>query len=274
MDSNATVRLHTGRTMPVIGLGTWGIRGSKRQAVEEALACGYRMIDTSSDYGSQPSIGELVSKGAISRESLYLVTKVEETDDAYKATLRALEELRTDYLDLILIHRPPRTGAGVDLWRGLVRAQKEGKVRDIGVSNYSEQQIQTIAGATGIVPVVNQIEWSPFGWSQQMFDFCKANNIIIQAYSPLTHGQRIDDGVLAQIAERHNKTPAQIMIRWSLQHGLVPIPKAESDQHIKENISVFDFTLNSEDMAALDSLNENFSALAPMPIYELNRKER
>lgn len=274
MDVNSTVQLHTGRAMPVIGLGTWGIKGSKRQAVEEALACGYRMIDTSRDYDSQPSIGELVSRGAIPRESLYLVTKVEETDDAYEATLQALEELRTDYIDLILIHRPPRTGAGVELWRGLIRAQKEGKVRDIGVSNYSEQQIQTIAGATGVVPVVNQIEWSPFGWSQQMYDFCKANAIIIQTYSPLTRGQRISDGVLAQIADRHNKTPAQIMIRWALQHGLVPIPKAESDQHIKENISVFDFALNSEDMSALDSLNENFSALAPMPIYELNRKER
>jgi 2,5-diketo-D-gluconate reductase A len=274
MEINATVQLHTGRVMPAIGLGTWGIQGSKRQAVEEALACGYRMIDTSQDYGSQPSIGELVSRGAIPRESLYLVSKVEETDDAYEATLRALKELRTDYLDLMLIHRPPRTGAGVELWRGLIRAQKEGKVRDIGVSNYSEQQIQTIGGATGVVPVVNQIEWSPFGWSQQMYDFCKANDIIIQAYSPLTHGQRINDGVVMQIADRHNKTPAQVMIRWALQHGLVPIPKAESDQHIKENISVFDFTLNSEDMAALDSLNENFSALAPMPIYELNRKER
>lgn len=274
MDIHSTVQLHTGTRMPVIGLGTWGIRGSIRQAIEEALACGYRMIDTSGDYGSQPSIGELMSRGAIPRESVYLVTKIEETDNAYEATLHALEELQTHYIDLMLIHRPPRTGAGVDLWRGLIRAQKEGKIRDIGVSNYSEQQIQTLVGATGILPVVNQIEWSPFGWSQQMYDFCKENNIVIQAYSPLTRAERLNDGIVAQIADKYNKTPAQILIRWSLQQGLVPLPKAESDQHIEENISVFDFHLNDEDMSILNSLNENFSALAPMPIYELNRKGR
>lgn len=274
MDIHSTVRLHTGNVMPVIGLGTWGIRGSVRQAVEEALACGYRMIDTSGDYGSQPSIGELTSQGTISRESIYLVTKIEETDDAYEATLRALDELQTSYIDLMLIHRPPQSGAGVELWRDLIRAQQEGKIRDIGVSNYSEQQIQTLAGATGVMPVVNQIEWSPFGWSRQMYDFCKENSIIIQAYSPLTHGERITDGIISQISNKYNKTPAQILIRWSLQHGLVPLPKAETDQHIEENISVFDFALNGEDMSALDSLNENFSALAQMPIYELNRQRR
>lgn len=271
MDIQSTIQLHTGTAMPVIGLGTWGIRGNIYNAVEEAIACGYRMIDTSGDYGSQPSIGEFVAKNTVPRSSIFLVTKVEENEDAYEATLRNLDELKTDYVDLMLIHRPPKKGAGVDLWRGLIRAKDEGKVRDIGVSNYSEQQIQTLIEATGIKPVVNQIEWSPFGWSKQMFDFCKENAIVIQAYSPLTHSQRIDDGVVAQIADKHNKTPAQILIRWSLQHGLVPLPKAETTQHIEENISVFDFDLTSEDMTALDSLNENFSTLAPLPIYELNR---
>jgi len=271
MDIQSTVQLHTGTQMPVIGLGTWGIRGNKYNVVEEAIACGYRMIDTSSDYGSQPSIGEFFAKGTVPRTSMYLVAKVEEDEDAYEATLRNLEELKTDYIDLVVIHRPPDEGAGIELWRGLMKAQQEGKVRDIGVSNYSEQQIEALVSATGVMPVVNQIEWSPFGWSQQMYDFCKENGIVIQAYSPLTHGKRIDDGIIARIADSYGKTPAQILIRWSLQHGPVPLPKAESVQHIEENISVFDFALTHEDMAELDSLNENFSALAAMPIYELNR---
>jgi 2,5-diketo-D-gluconate reductase A len=273
MDIQTNVKLHSGGSMPVIGLGTWGLKGDIPSIVMTALAAGYRMIDTSSDYGSQSGIGEALALTDIPRSELYIVTKVEETDDAYKRTLQNLEELQLEYIDLMLIHRPPQNGAGEELWQGLIRAQKQGLVRDIGVSNYSEQQIQSLVASSGVYPVVNQIEWSPFGWSAQMLEFCEENDIVIQAYSPLTHDERLNEGVLQQMGEKYGKTPAQILVRWSLQMGLVPLPKSDNPTHIQENVDVFDFSLSSEDMEELRGLNEDFSALADKPIYQKNRKE-
>ncbi len=271
MDSQSTVQLHTGTEMPSIGFGTWGIKGDAKSATEAAVAAGYRMIDTSGDYGSQPGIAEALKRGHIPRSSIYLVTKVEETDDAYAATVKNLAELQVDYVDLMLIHRPPKDSAGEALWRDLIKARQEDKVRDIGVSNYSEQQIQTLTDLTGVKPVVNQIEWTPFGWSRQMNTFCAENDIVIQSYSPLTHGERLDDGYLTDICEKYEKTPAQILIRWNIQHGWVPVVKSENPAHIEENHAVFDFELADEDMQALDSINEDYSVLAEKPIYQLNR---
>lgn len=271
MDIGSTIKLHTGTEMPVLGFGTWGIGGSVKKATETAISAGYRMIDTSGDYGSQPGIGEALKLNNIPRSSIYLVTKVEETDDAYKATINNLGELEVEYADLMLIHRPPNEGVGEELWRDLIKARKEDRIRDIGVSNYSEQQIQTLVDATSVKPVVNQIEWSPFGWSRQMDEFCKENDIIIQSYSPLTHGKRVNDGALAEIGDKYGKTPAQVLIRWNLQHGWVPIVKSENPSHIEENIAVFDFELADKDMQELDGMNENYSALGDRPVYQLNR---
>ena len=271
MDIQSTIPLHTGTKMPVIGFGTWSIQGSVKKATEAAISAGYRMIDTSGDYGSQPGIGEALKLNAIPRSSVYLVTKVEETDNAYKATINNLRELEVEYVDLMLIHRPPRDEVGEDLWRGLIKAQEEGKTRDIGVSNYSEQQIQTLTDLTGVKPVVNQIEWSPFGWSRQMHDFCLQNDIVIQSYSPLTRGQRLSDGYLNEIGLKYDKTPAQVLIRWNIQHGWVPIVKSDDPNHIEENIDVFEFKLAAEDMRTLDEMNEDYSALGEGPAYQLNR---
>jgi 2,5-diketo-D-gluconate reductase A len=163
-----------------------------------------------------------------------------------------------------LIHRPPEDGVGVELWEGLVRARKEGLARDIGVSNYSSGQLQDLARATGEVPVVNQIEWSPFGHSPPMFEFCRANGIVIQAYSPLTRAERLDDERLREIASRYERTPAQILIRWNLQLGTVPLPKANRKRHLEENIEVFDFEISDADMSALTGLNEEYSSLGSL----------
>lgn len=271
MDIRSTIQLHTGTEMPVIGYGTWGIEGSVKDATTEALKAGFTMIDTSGDYGSQPGIGEALESGDVPRSSIYLITKVEETDNAYEATLQNLDELGMEYVDLMLIHRPPADGVGEELWQGLIRAQQEGKTRDIGVSNYSEEQIEILTDRTGVKPVVNQIEWSPFGWSQQMADFCEETDIVIQSYSPITRGERLDDGALNEIGLKYGKTPAQVLLRWNLQHGWVPIVKSDDPKHIEENISVFDFELADEDMQVLDGMNESFSALAERPVYQLNR---
>ncbi len=251
--------------MPVIGLGTWQLTLDTAETVLYALELGYRLIDTSSDYGTQPRIGEAIEKSQIDRNRIYITTKAEETDDTYERTKSNLKELGLDYIDLMLIHRPPPIGAGEDLWEGLIKAKKEGLTRDIGVSNYSSELIDQLIKASGEIPAVNQIEWSPFGYSEPMLKYCAQHQIIIQAYSPLTRTKRLDDETLLQLAQKYAKSPAQILTRWNLQLGTVPIPKANQKKHLEENIDVFDFEISAEDMKTLNSLNEHYSSLGFLP---------
>jgi diketogulonate reductase-like aldo/keto reductase len=265
LDPNSTVRLRTGRMMPVMGLGTWQLTKDTAGTVAEALKLGYPMIDTSGDYGTQRGIAEGVKQSGAKRGEYFLVTKIEEDDDVPRAVSKNLGELDTTHADLILIHRPPDDGAGVGLWHGLIQARDEGRATDIGVSNYTIEQIDELIEATGETPVVNQIEWTPFGFSQKMLDYARENNIVLQAYSPLTRDTRLDDDTLNDIAARHGKTPAQVLIRWDLQRGVVPIPKANRRDHLEENLDVFDFELSTRDMSDLDALNERYSALGKLP---------
>jgi diketogulonate reductase-like aldo/keto reductase len=265
MTPKSTVKLRTGNRMPVLGLGTWQLTHDTAGTVAKALELGYRMIDTSGDYGTQPGVGEGIKRSGLERDEFYLTTKVEETDDAYQATRKNLDELGLEYADLMLIHRPPREGVGEGLWQGLIRARNEGLTRDIGVSNYSSDQIKILAETSGEMPVVNQIEWSPFGYSAEMYDFAKVNNIVIQAYSPLTRTKRLEDHTLYHLALKYDRTPAQILIRWNLQRDTVPLPKANKTEHLQENIDVFDFEINDDDMTELDGLNEAYSSLGTLP---------
>lgn len=265
MDPRSSVSLHSGNTMPVMGLGTWQLTDDTAEAVAAALKLGYPMIDTSGDYGTQPGIGEALERSGVAREDVYLVTKVEETDDAYEAARRNLAELRLDHADLILIHRPPRSGAGEKLWTGLIRARSDGLTTDIGVSNYSTEQIDALIDATGETPAVNQIEWSPFGHSGDMLRYAQGKDMVVQAYSPLTRAKRLEDDKLSEIAADLDRSPAQVLIRWNLQRGTVPIPKANRRSHQEENIDVFDFEIGEEQMAALDRLNERYSSLGTLP---------
>src|SRR4051812_24383605 len=239
MHNQNKVRLHTGREMPVLGLGTWQLTLDTQGAVEHALEAGYRMVDTSGDYGTQPGVGAAIRGGSVARDEIFLVTKVEETDDAYEASQRNLDELGLDYVDLMLIHRPPERGAGEDLWAGLLRARAEGLARDIGVSSYSTNLMSRLFDGSGEMPAVNQIEWTPFGWSRDMLDFCNNEGIAIMAYSPLTRGDRLQDDRLEEMALSYDKTPAQLLLGWDLQRGVVPIPKANKTEHQRQNLEVF-----------------------------------
>jgi diketogulonate reductase-like aldo/keto reductase len=259
-----TFSLETGAEIPAVGLGTWQLRGGV-EMVRLALDTGYRLIDTSGDYGTQPAIGEAIRESGIPRREIFLVTKVEETEDGYDATKDRLRELGQDYADLMLIHRPPSPGAGESIWKGLIRAKREGLAREIGVSNYTTEQMEGVTDATGEQPAVNQIEWSPFGHSREMLGYCRERDILIQAYSPLTRGRRLDDPTLAEIGSRHGKTPAQVLIRWNIQLGTNPIPKASTEEHLREDVDVFDFELSDEEMGRLRGLNERYSALAGLP---------
>jgi diketogulonate reductase-like aldo/keto reductase len=260
-----TVPLHTGRRMPQLGLGTYQLRTHTVETVLRALESGYRMIDTSGDYHTQRGIGEALGHCDLDRSDYYVVTKIEETDDAHEAVRRNLTELRLDYADLVLIHRPPDHGVGEALWQGLRRAKRERLARDIGVSNYSIEQIEELVYLTGELPTVNQIEWSPFGHSPRMLDFCHDNHIVIQAWSPLTRAVRLNDDKLTAMAARYGKTPAQLLIRWNLQLGVVPLPKANHTQHQRENLDVFDFEIRPPDMVKLRTLNQHYSSMGSLP---------
>lgn len=265
MDKSTRLPLRTGRQMPVMGLGTWLLTDRTAATVEAALEAGYRMIDTAVDYGSQPGIGDAIRNSRLPRDEIYLVTKIEEDDDPLGGIERDLNEMGLEYADLTLIHRPPRVGPGEALWRGLIEAQERGLVRDIGVSNYSADMVDALADSTGTMPVVNQIEWTPFGHDLALFEHHDERDIVIQAYSPLTRGELLKDDTLAEVAKAYGKTPAQILIRWNLQHGTVPLPKANQADHFRENLAVFDFELSDEHMERLDRLDRNYSALGGLP---------
>jgi 2,5-diketo-D-gluconate reductase A len=257
----STVNLRSGNRMPILGAGSWMLTTHTAESVMHAFELGYRMVDTSADYKTQPGIGRAIRLSQTSRESLYVVMKVEETEDGYAATQKNLEELKLAYADLVLIHRAPEKGVGEKIWQGLIRARDEGLTRDIGVCSYRIDKLQELANKSGEMPAVHQIEWSPFGHSLDMLSFCEANQIVVQAYCPLTRGKRLKDDRLREIARKYGKSPAQVMLRWDIQHGVVPIPKAYREDHQRENIDVFDFELAPVDVAALDGLNEHFSAL-------------
>jgi len=261
------IPLRSGRSMPVLGLGTWQLTKDTAGTVLEALRLGYRLIDTSGDYGTQPAVGEALRASEVPREEVFFVTKVEEDEDAHEAAQRNLEEAGLEQADLILIHRPPRHGAGVELWEGLIKARDVGTARDIGVSNYTTEQIDALAEATSELPAVNQIEWSPFGWSPEMLEYCRARQIVIQAYSPLTRSARMRDRALVRIATAHRKTPAQVVLRWGLQLGVVPLPKANRHEHLVENLDVFDFELSEGELDEIGALNEHYSSLGSSLAY-------
>jgi diketogulonate reductase-like aldo/keto reductase len=261
-----TVRLSTGTEMPALGLGTWQLTGRDAAVgVEHALEIGYRLIDTSGDYGNETEIGGALRSSLVGRDEVFLVSKVEEDEDSYASAQDKLEELGIERLDLCLIHRPPPSGAGESLWEGLIQARRDGLAREIGVSNYTIDQIDRLIDATGERPVVNQIEWSPFGHSDEVLEHARRNQIVIQAYSPLTRGERLSDETLTEIGSGHGKTSAQVMLRWSLQSGAVPVPKAARREHREENLDVFDFELGAGEMRRLGALNEHYSSLAGLP---------
>ena len=257
----STLSLRNGARMPVLGMGTWMLTSHTAEAVQHGFELGYRMVDTSADYHTQSGIGRAMLRSDVPREALFVSMKVEENEDGYEATLKNLKELKLAYADLVLIHRAPKTSVGEKVWRGLMQARDEGLTRNIGVCSYKIAQIQALADQTGEWPAVHQIEWSPFGHSLDMLNFCRAHDIVVQAYSPLTRGKRLKDERLAGIAMKYGKTPAQVILRWDLQHGVAPLPKAYREDHQRQNIALFDFELDPQDMAALDGLNERFSAL-------------
>ena len=255
------LRLNDGNQMPILGLGVWQVAPGKetRRAVGFALEIGYRLIDTAKLYGNERDVGAAVRESGIPREEIFVTTKLWNDDHGYEPALRAFErsrqELGLDYVDLYLIHWPvPRLRQ--ESWKALLRLREQGLVRSIGVSNYTIRHLQELLPATPIPPSVNQVEFHPFLYQRELLEFCQSRGIKVEAYSPLARGRRMKDPVTVEMAARYARTPAQVMIRWSIQHGLVVIPKSVRPERIRENATVFDFELTPKDMGRLDALDE------------------
>ena len=265
------IRLNNGVEIPRLGLGVYQSPPGRitQHVVRYALKIGYRHIDTAYIYGNESDVGKALQESGIHRDEVFITTKLWNTRDlGYDSALRSCEDslrrLGLTYVDLYLIHWPVQ-GIGnntIEVWKAMVDLLKEGKARAIGVSNFAVDDLKQILNDSDVVPAVNQVEFHPFLYQKDLLSFCEKNGIQLEAYSPLTRAKRLSHPSIMNIAKKyHNKTPAQILIRWSLKHNLVVIPKSIHEERILENSQVFDFELEDEDMTHLDSLNEDLQTV-------------
>jgi diketogulonate reductase-like aldo/keto reductase len=255
--------MNDGRSIPLFGYGTYKIAngGACRRACLRALELGYRHIDTAALYGNEQDVGRAVRESSLPRSEIFVTTKLWNSDQGYASTLaacdRSLDRLGLDYVDLYLIHWP-EPGKRADSWRALAALKAQGRARSIGVSNYTVAHLEELRAQSDVVPANNQVEFSPFLYQKQLLDYCTAHGITLTAYCPLTHGDKLKHPSLTAIGKRHGKTPAQVLLRWCLQHGVIAIPKSARMERIAENAALYDFELDQADMTTLDALDENY----------------
>jgi 2,5-diketo-D-gluconate reductase A len=248
--------------MPALGFGVWQIDDDKvGSAVGTALEAGYRLIDTAQGYDNEAGVGAAIKASGIGRGELFVTSKLRTKsmgyDEALKGIGESLEALQLDYLDLFLIHWPtPARDNYVETWKAFVAAQTDGLVRSIGVSNFLPEHIDRVVEATGIIPAVNQLELHPYFQQRDVREFHQRLGIHLESYSPLGHGEVLEDPVIAEIAQKAQVSPAQVILRWHLQEGLVVIPKSETPDRIRANLDVFGFELSDEDMARIAALDD------------------
>lgn len=248
--------------MPLLGLGCWDMRGDEAQhAVETALQIGYRLIDTASMYGNEKEVGLALSQIGLPRAEVFITTKINNSDQGYESTLKAYDVscnlLNLDFIDLYMVHWPlkdTRTGT----WKALEKLYLDGRVRAIGVCNYLSYFLEELDPIREIMPMVNQCEFSPFLFDLTLLRACQSRGIVLQAWSPLLRGKRFNDPKLIAMATQYSKTPAQILIRWAIDHNISTIPKSSSQHRLKENFDVFDFSISEEDLVTIDKFNENY----------------
>ncbi len=266
------ITLNDGSTIPQIGLGTYQASPDGTAAmVEAALGTGYRHIDTAMIYRNEAGVGEGLRASGLAREDVYVTTKVWNTDQGFDAALAAcsasLDRLGVDYVDLYLVHWPaPMNGLYVDTWRALIRLREEGRVRAIGVSNFNADHLDRIIAETGVVPVVNQIECHPAFQQVELRAANVARGVAIQSWSPLGQGELLGDPVLQGIAQKHGRTVAQVALRWHIQNGLIVIPKTMHPARMRENLGVFDFALDADDLAKIATLARADGRMGPDPL--------
>lgn len=266
------VTLNDGRTMPQLGLGVWQTpQDVAAQVVQAAIEAGYRSVDTAAIYGNERGVGEGLKAGGVDRDQLFLTTKVWNENQGFDATLTAFDKslgrLGLETVDLYLIHWPaPAKGLYVETWKALVRLKEEGRAKSIGVSNFQPEHLQRIIDETGVVPAVNQVELHPSFQQRPLRDFHAKHGIHTESWSPLGQGKQLADPVVGEIAAKHGRTPAQVVIRWHLDSGLIVIPKSVTPSRIVENFQVFDFKLDAGDLENLAGLDKAAGRIGPDPM--------
>jgi len=266
MDLNTKRRLSNGYEIPILGYGTWRIPEGDAtvNSVAEALRIGYRHIDTAARYGNEKSVGEGIRQSGVDRSEIFVTSKLWNTERGYDKTMRAFEKTMSDlgleYLDLYLLHWPAVKKQfdnweeiNLSSWKALTELCKQGRIKAIGVSNFYEHHLKALMD-TEIQPMVNQIQFHPGFMQKETFAYCEKNGILVEAWAPLARGTVFENETILSIANKYNKTPAQICIRWCLEHNAVPLPKSVNPQRMLQNTDVFDFSLSSEDVAAIDAL--------------------
>jgi len=271
MPSAPLITLNDGVRIPQLGLGVWQLDDAQAyESSKAALAAGYRHIDTAMIYGNEAGVGRAVAESDLAREEIFITTKLWNADQGFDSTLRAfdasLKRLGLETLDLYLIHWAiPKKGAYRDTWKAFVRLQQEGRVRSIGVSNFNAEHLEHIIDDTGVVPSVNQIEIHPDFNQQALSQWCRDKGIVTESWSPLGQGgELLKLPLFAEIAQRHGKTPAHVILRWHVQNGHVVIPRSSNAQRIAANIDVFDFELSHQELEAIAQLKQT-GRLGPDP---------
>jgi len=271
MISQPVITLLDGNIIPQVGLGVYQTPSDiAGETVATAIRAGYRQVDTAAIYANEAGVGEGIRACGIDRRELYITTKLWNAEHGYDSTLRAFDEslecLGIDYLDLYLIHWPsPHRNLYVDTWRAFVRLQAEGRVRSIGVSNFEPEHLDRVIGETGVVPALNQVELHPHFQQEKLRRFHDTHGIATQSWSPLGQGTLLKNPVIASIADKHQRTPAQVIIRWHIESGLIVIPKSVNPGRIRENFDVFGFTLDDADLASIAKLASQHGRIGPDP---------
>jgi len=256
-----TIKLNNGQAIPQLGLGVYKLATDVAEGlIHKAIEAGYRRIDTASFYGNEKEIGDGVRTSGLPREEIYVTTKIWNDDQGHDRTLEAIDEslnrLNIDYIDMLLIHWPkPAQDLYLETWEAFEKAVSAGKIRGIGVSNFQTTHLERLIAAGGTVPALNQVELHPGLQQKQLREFNAAHGVATEAWSPLARGRFDENAEVVAIANKHGKSPAQIIIRWHLELGNLVIPKTATESRLKENISVFDFSLDAEDMTKIASLD-------------------
>ena len=240
----------------MLGLGVWQMAAGSEteQAVEYALEVGYRHIDTASLYRNEQSVGAALKRSGLPRDEVFITTKLASHPSAARALAKSLRRLNLDYVDLYLIHWPIPLLSGRH-WRQFESLQERGLTREIGVSNFGIKQLETLGKHASGPPTVNQVQFSPYHYRRRLLEYCQEHGIVLEAYSPLARGQGLHDPTITSLAERLGRTPAQVMLRWAIQHRAIVIPKSTDKERIRANGQVFDFALSAEDMQTLNELD-------------------
>jgi len=260
-----TVKLQNGYEIPCLGYGTYKVSGEEAVAViKTAISAGYRHIDTATFYGNEVEVGQAIRECGVTREDLFITSKVWKTERGYEKTkasfLKTLEDMQLDYLDLYLIHWPASfcqyenwEEINLETWRAMTELYKEGKIKAIGVSNFLPHHLTALL-KTEVKPMVNQIEYHPGEMQEETVLFCKENDILIEAWSPLGRGRIFENELLLELSGKYGKSLPQICLRWELQNGIIPLPKTMSEERMKENTDIFDFEISLEDMELINSM--------------------